>query len=352
MIKLTEQAKEYIDSEEIIKFKVLGMYEGKLDEEKVVSNGIFVVTNKRLIFCNKKHVASFKVNGIQNVEFIEKKLNSPTITFQYNNDKISIKYIDQGDVEGFFNYLKLEQTNNEKEITPNASENTKTSTEKPSKEPKNSNELNDKKPIHKRPWVWIVAALLLFGFIGNFIENDNPETEEASASIDKEENKDKEDKSPSKENKSKKKDNVKEKSNTRSSEEEQNEDSNENILSNEDLDYLEDHLKESLEDERDFGDEFYLEKLEYDGNSNKISARIDMQQDPLPETKEDVSEWAETWSWSLVETSDIDKTFNVRVTLVTKIEKDEYILWGHSNYDADKKEYSFKKEKGMEIYDK
>src|SRR5690625_2030089 len=61
-------------------------------------------------------------------------------------------------------------------------------------------------------------------------------------------------------------------------------------LSDDEINYLENHLKEALEDEQDFGDIFYLEEFGYDPNSNKITARIDMQQDPLPETKEDVIE--------------------------------------------------------------
>lgn len=189
-----------------------------------------------------------------------------------------------------------------------------------------------KKPYFKKWWFWVIVIIFIGSIIGAMSDSEEKVDQKPNAELSNNENDDNDkDQSDDKANK------------------EANESS---LLSDDEISYLENHLKEALEDEQDFGDIFYLEEFGYDPDSNKITARIDMQQDPLPETKEDVIEWAETWAWSLTETTtEVDKPFHVRVTLVTKLDDSDYILWGHSNYDHEKDDYSFREEDGMKLYD-
>src|SRR5690625_1052969 len=159
MVNLTTVAREHLDAEEVIKFKVLGMLDGKVEGEAIVRNGIFIATNRRILFFNKKQPASFIYENISNVEFIEKKLNSPTIKFQYNNKKISIKYIDQGDVTGFLGLLKKEQSEPEEKPTTKATQKVEEKKEKITPPAPKQQKLNEKKPFLKRWWVWVVAGL-------------------------------------------------------------------------------------------------------------------------------------------------------------------------------------------------
>lgn len=106
MIKLTDQAKEHLNKDENIEFKVLGAFDGKINGKTVYSNGIFLATDKRLFFYGKKHNHSFNYKDISSVELIEKKMVGPTIIFYDNNDKVSIQFAEQGNLEGFVKFLK------------------------------------------------------------------------------------------------------------------------------------------------------------------------------------------------------------------------------------------------------
>ncbi|MEK4303569.1 PH domain-containing protein [Oceanobacillus sp. FSL K6-0251] len=107
MINLTKLAKNHLMEDESIKHKILGMLDGNVKEKKVAINGIFLATNMRLFFCNKKESVSFEYNKISAVELVEKKLTSPTISFLYNGDKTGIKFAEQGDIDGFVQFLEI-----------------------------------------------------------------------------------------------------------------------------------------------------------------------------------------------------------------------------------------------------
>lgn len=179
-----------------------------------------------------------------------------------------------------------------------------------------------KKPLYKKWWVWLIGAFIIGGILTAITGEDE------AKEVDKEPKQEVE------------------------KEETEKEEPEEDALSDEVVELIKSNLEDSLESDRELGDMFYLDDFEYNPDSNKILARIDMQQDPLPETKEDVADWAETWAWSMAETNpDVKDKFNIQVALVTKFDKDEYGLWGYSSYNADTKEYTFKEEDGMKLYD-
>lgn len=52
--KLKAQVKDHLDENEEVIATVMGTYVGKMLGEKVLKEGIFVATNKRLVFFGKK----------------------------------------------------------------------------------------------------------------------------------------------------------------------------------------------------------------------------------------------------------------------------------------------------------
>lgn len=186
MRNLTESAIHHLDNDEKINFKILGMLDGKFNNKWIVYNGIFLATNKRLFFYSKKFSTTINYSDINNVEFIERKLNSPTIKFNYKNEKISIKYIDQGDVLGFYRFLKSENTDQHEVFHADTKvENVKREGNEKKEAPKVASVSKERKPLHKRWWFWVVAAIFVFGAIGNMTED---KTEETTASPSAEEN--------------------------------------------------------------------------------------------------------------------------------------------------------------------
>lgn len=180
----------------------------------------------------------------------------------------------------------------------------------------------EKKPLYKRWWFIVIVVMLFIGVMANLTDSDDEEVE----SNDSEE--------VDKGGKSEKNEPIKEVS----------------VLNNKEVELIKSNLEDSLEADRELGDMFYLDDYDYDPEENKILVRIDMQQDPLPENKEEIEEWSETWAWSIVETNEVEEDYDVRVSLVSKVD-DGYIVWGRTNYDSSSGKYKFKQDDGMKLYD-
>lgn len=117
----------------------------------------------------------------------------------------------------------------------------------------------------------------------------------------------------------------------------------EQALSSGEVSDLKAELENVLEDDRSFGETYYLDDYEYDGDRLKI--RLDMQQDPFP-TKEELIDYAESIAVYMDGLTGDD--IPIRVTMVMKIEED-YILFGHANLSDG--EVKFNEEKGMRLFD-
>lgn len=81
------------------------MYNGMASKSYALSNRIMAATSKRLLFCNKKHVASFNYEKISDIE-LKKILGGRELTFRYNKNKITLTNISgKSDVEKLFKFV-------------------------------------------------------------------------------------------------------------------------------------------------------------------------------------------------------------------------------------------------------
>lgn len=106
MVKMIELAESHLSEGENIVYKVLGMYMGAVSDGQTWSRGIMVATDKRLMFCNKKHLASFDYNKILESNLSKKTLNGRELSFSYNKNKIELVHIkDSSDIEDLYKLL-------------------------------------------------------------------------------------------------------------------------------------------------------------------------------------------------------------------------------------------------------
>ncbi|RKQ32696.1 PH domain-containing protein [Oceanobacillus halophilus] len=119
LLKLMEQAKEHLDSDEEILYSVLGAYETEILGSDSVRNGTFLATDKRLFFYAKKlggyDSESFPYSNISSFE-ASKGLMGHKISFYASGNKVSMKWINDGDVDEFITHLRSasgkKETNN------------------------------------------------------------------------------------------------------------------------------------------------------------------------------------------------------------------------------------------------
>lgn len=105
MMKLTNMAKSYLVENETVVNKVLGMYNGMASKSFALGNGIMIATNKRLLFCNKKHIASFDYEKISNIN-LKKIIGGHELEFSYNKNKIILTNVsEKSEVEELFNFV-------------------------------------------------------------------------------------------------------------------------------------------------------------------------------------------------------------------------------------------------------
>ncbi|PNA90521.1 hypothetical protein C1X27_27340, partial [Pseudomonas sp. MPR-AND1B] len=77
--------------------------------EKVLKEGIFVATNKRLVFFGKKmfgyNLETFPYSNISSIE-IAKEFMGHKIAFFASGNKVGMKWIQQGDIEKFLQHTR------------------------------------------------------------------------------------------------------------------------------------------------------------------------------------------------------------------------------------------------------
>jgi hypothetical protein len=107
--KLIGQAREYFEPGESPVASVYGAYETKIMGSDSVRNGIFIATNKRLLFYGKKlfgyDLEIFPYSNISSIE-MGKNMMGHHISFFASGNKASMKWIKKGDVPGFVEQVK------------------------------------------------------------------------------------------------------------------------------------------------------------------------------------------------------------------------------------------------------
>lgn len=102
--KLLKSAQEHLDPGEQPLAVVLGAYETKLVNADTVRNGIFIATENRVVFYAKKmfgyDMEVFPYSNISSVE-ISKGMTGHTINLFTSGNKVSMKWINYGDVAKF-----------------------------------------------------------------------------------------------------------------------------------------------------------------------------------------------------------------------------------------------------------
>lgn len=127
------------------------------------------------------------------------------------------------------------------------------------------------------------------------------------------------------------------------SEEEADEQSEEAVLTDEDVKEIKTSTESGIETDREDGFEYYLDEFKYE--DERITARIDIQEDPLA-TKEEVKDYAENVAWLIGSLIDND-TVGVSVIATTKFDDDEYVIYGTATYNDGDTE--FQEEDGMQL---
>jgi hypothetical protein len=100
--------KEHLEKDETILFSVYGAYEIKLMGGDSVKNGVFVATEKRVIFYAKKlfgyDLESFPLKNISSIEK-SKGFMGHSITFFASGNKAKMKWINDGNIKEFTEYV-------------------------------------------------------------------------------------------------------------------------------------------------------------------------------------------------------------------------------------------------------
>lgn len=108
-IKFIEHAKDLLDNNEEILYSVFGAYETEMLGQDTIRNGIFLATNKRLFFYGKKltgyNSESFPYSNISSFE-ASKNLMGYQFKFFASGNKVTIKWISEGDIEDFISYVR------------------------------------------------------------------------------------------------------------------------------------------------------------------------------------------------------------------------------------------------------
>ena len=100
--------KEHLEKEETILFSIYGTYEIKLMGKDSVRNGIFVATEKRIVFYAKKLFGyDFESFPLKNISSIEKSKGfmGHSITFFASGNKAKMKWINDGNIDEFTKYV-------------------------------------------------------------------------------------------------------------------------------------------------------------------------------------------------------------------------------------------------------
>lgn len=107
--RLTEKAKEHLNPNENIEAIVMGAYETEILGGDSVRNGIFIATNKRLVFYAKKlmgyELEDFPLSNISSIES-GKNMMGHTISFFASGNKVKMKWINDGEIKKFVEFVR------------------------------------------------------------------------------------------------------------------------------------------------------------------------------------------------------------------------------------------------------
>lgn len=107
--KLVREAKEHLEPGEDIIAAVLGAYESKIMGSDTNRNGVFLATNNRIVFYGKKmfgyDLEVFPYSNISSIE-MSKGMMGRTISFFASGNKVHMKWINVGDIDGFITHVK------------------------------------------------------------------------------------------------------------------------------------------------------------------------------------------------------------------------------------------------------
>lgn len=107
--KLLNQAQEHLETGEQVLHVVQGTYETKRLGNDALRNGIFIATDRRLVFFGKRlggfDMEVFPYENISSIEF-KKSMLGHSITFYASGNQVSMKWINKGDVEEFVGWVK------------------------------------------------------------------------------------------------------------------------------------------------------------------------------------------------------------------------------------------------------
>lgn len=108
--KILDSAKKHFEINEEVICAVMGAYEAKLLGKDTLKNGVFIATNKRLVFFGPKMFGGYdmEVFPYENISSIEmgKGLMGHHISFFASGNKATMKWINQGDIQKFIEIIK------------------------------------------------------------------------------------------------------------------------------------------------------------------------------------------------------------------------------------------------------
>lgn len=99
---------EHLEKGETIKSSVFGVYETKSMGSKTIKNGVFVVTEKRIVFFAKRFfgfdLESFPLKNISSIEK-SKGMMGYSFVVHTSGNSFKMQWINKGDINGFYEYV-------------------------------------------------------------------------------------------------------------------------------------------------------------------------------------------------------------------------------------------------------
>ena len=100
---------EHLDKGETVIESCFGAYETKILGQDSVRNGVFLVTEKRVVFFAKKltgyDMESFPLSSVSAIE-MSKGLMGKSITMKMSGNEAKMKWINDGNAQGVVNYVR------------------------------------------------------------------------------------------------------------------------------------------------------------------------------------------------------------------------------------------------------
>jgi hypothetical protein len=108
--KLVNLAQEHLEPGEQVIASVMGAYETKIMGKDTVMNGVFLATDKRIVFYGKRTFGGYDLEFFpyENISSIEigKGLMGHKVSFFASGNKVKMKWIQKGDFDKFIDHVK------------------------------------------------------------------------------------------------------------------------------------------------------------------------------------------------------------------------------------------------------